>query len=156
VVLVWAMGYRTFAIGDIHGELPPLIRILERLPPLDSRDTLVFVGDYMDRGSQSKQVVDYVRRLPRRTPARVIALRRDHEEGWLRVMEKGWPEFVLVATNGCRSTMESFVGRPLCDAGDLPKPEDLQAMMTGSFFPADVVEWMKGLYLYYEDDHAIY
>lgn len=150
------MAYRTFAIGDIHGELTPLLRILDRLPSLDDRDTLVFVGDYIDRGSQSKQVVDYVRRLPRRTPARVIALRGNHEDAWLRVIDKGWPEFVLVATNGCRPTMESFVGRSLCDDGDVPSAEDLQSLLMGKFFPADVVEWMKGLYLYYEDAHAIY
>jgi serine/threonine protein phosphatase 1 len=150
------MGYRTFAIGDIHGELPPLLRILERLPPLDARDTLVFVGDYIDRGEQSKQVVDYVRRLPRRTPARVVFLRGNHEDAWLRVIEKGWPEFVLVATNGCRPTMESFVGRILSDEGDIPTPEDLQALLTGTFFPPDIVEWMRSLRYFYEDEHAIY
>ena len=30
----------------------------------------------------------------------MIALRGNHEDAWLRVLEKGWPEFVLVATNG--------------------------------------------------------
>ena len=150
------MGYRTFAIGDIHGELPPLQRILEQLPPLDERDTLVFVGDYIDRGAQSKQVVDYVRRLPRRTPARVVCLRGNHEDAWLRVLDKGWPEFVLVATNGCRQTMESFVGRYLSDDGDMPSEADLRALLTGTFFPPDIVEWMKGLHFYYEDEHAIY
>lgn len=150
------MGYRTFAIGDIHGELPPLVRILEQLPPLDDRDTLLFVGDYIDRGPQSKQVVDYVRRLPRRTPARVVCLRGNHEDAWLRVIDKGWPEFVLVSTNGCRPTMESFVGRTLAEDGDMPEPDDLRALLTGAFFPPDVVEWMRSLRLYYEDEHAIY
>jgi len=150
------MGYRTFAIGDIHGELPPLLRILERLPPLDERDTLVFVGDYIDRGAESKQVVDYIRRLPRRTPARVITLRGNHEDAWLRVLDQGWPEFVLVATNGCRPTMESFIGRYLSDDGDMPEPDDLRALLTGTFFPLDIVEWMRGLHYYYEDEHAIY
>jgi serine/threonine protein phosphatase 1 len=150
------MGYRTFAIGDIHGELPPLLRILERLPPLDERDTLVFVGDYIDRGNESKQVVDYVRRLPRRTPAKVICLRGNHEDAWLRVLEKGWPEFVLIATNGCRPTMESFTGRILSEDGDMPSPDDLRTLLSGAFFPPDVIEWMKALRYYYEDEHAIY
>lgn len=150
------MGYRTFAIGDIHGDLPALVWLLERLPSLDSCDTLVFVGDYIDRGAQSKQVIDYVRRLPKRTTARVIALRGNHEDAWLRVLEKGWPEFVLVATNGCRETMESYVGRYLSEAGDLPEPDDLRSLLTGAFFPPDVVEWMKALHWYYEDEHAIY
>ncbi len=150
------MGYRTFAIGDIHGDLPALVRLLERLPSLDSRDTVVFVGDYIDRGTQSKQVIDYVRRLHKRSGARVITLRGNHEDAWLRVIEKGWPEFVLVATNGCRETMESFVGRPLSEDGDMPSAEDLKALLTGTFFPAETIAWMKALPWYYEDEHAIY
>jgi len=150
------MGYRTFAIGDIHGDLPALVRILERLPPLDARDTLVFVGDYIDRGAESKQVIDYVRRLPKRTAARIVTLRGNHEDAWLRVIEKGWPEFVLVTTNGCRPTMESFTGRFLSEDGDLPSPDDLRALLTGTFFPPDIVAWMKSLLWYYEDEHAIY
>ena len=33
---------RTFAIGDIHGEISHLERLLDRLPTLHSDDTLVF------------------------------------------------------------------------------------------------------------------
>lgn len=150
------MGYRTFAIGDIHGDLAALHCIMERLPPLDARDTLVFVGDYIDRGEQSKQVIDYVRRLPRRIAARVITLRGNHEDAWLRVLDQGWPEFVLVSTNGCRSTMESFTGRYLSEDGDMPAPDDLRALLTGTFFPPDYVAWMRGLHTFYEDEHAVY
>lgn len=50
----------TYAIGDIHGckdELVTLIRHL-RSEGLDNEDTLVFVGDYVDRGPDSKGVID--------------------------------------------------------------------------------------------------
>lgn len=47
------------AIGDIHGCLDPLQRLIETLKP-NPFDTLVFLGDYMDRGPDSKGVIDYL------------------------------------------------------------------------------------------------
>ena len=48
-----------YAIGDIHGELEKLDELLELLP-LESDDTLVFVGDYIDRGPDARGVVERV------------------------------------------------------------------------------------------------
>jgi serine/threonine protein phosphatase 1 len=39
----------TYAIGDLHGEVTLLRQLLEQLAPR-SQDTLVFLGDYLDRG----------------------------------------------------------------------------------------------------------
>ncbi len=50
------------AIGDIHGCLRPLMRLIERLP-VD--EELVFLGDYIDRGPESAGVVNYLRELHR-------------------------------------------------------------------------------------------
>ena len=72
------MAGRTFVTGDIHGDLAALLRIEEQLPALDAGDTLVFLGDYIDRGPHSAQVVEYVRSLPSRTSAKVVALRVNH------------------------------------------------------------------------------
>ncbi len=47
------------AIGDIHGCLDPLQRLLQTLNPKPT-DTLVFLGDYVDRGPNSKGVIDYL------------------------------------------------------------------------------------------------
>src|SRR5437762_1663815 len=58
------MAGRTYVTGDIHGDLEALLRVTRQLPELDSGDTLVFLGDYVDRGPQSAQVVEYVRTLP--------------------------------------------------------------------------------------------
>lgn len=146
------MTGRTFATGDIHGDLRALVRVFEQLPELDAGDTLVFLGDYVDRGPSSAQVVEWVRSLPSRTPAKVVALRGNHEDAWLRVIDRGWPQFVLPVAHGCREAMESYLGRiegPL-DEGQL------RAMFEGSFFPLDVVAWFRRLPHYYEDEHAIY
>ena len=42
----------TYAIGDLHGEVTLLQQMLTILP-LQEQDTLVFLGDYMDRGETS-------------------------------------------------------------------------------------------------------
>ncbi len=47
------------AIGDIHGCLDPLQRLIQTLKP-NPFDTLVFLGDYVDRGPNSKGVIDYL------------------------------------------------------------------------------------------------
>jgi serine/threonine protein phosphatase 1 len=147
---------RTFALGDIHGDLDALKRIFTRLPRLRADDTLVFVGDYLDRGPCSAHVIDFVRELGQKGPARVVALRGNHEDAWLRVIEGGWPEFVLPPNNGCLAAMRSFVGGPFPLPHEEPAPDEAQALLTGSFFPADVVRWMQSLPYWYEDEHAIY
>ncbi len=50
---------RYIAIGDIHGCLEPLQHLIETLKP-KATDTLVFLGDYIDRGPDSKGVIDYL------------------------------------------------------------------------------------------------
>jgi serine/threonine protein phosphatase 1 len=148
------MTARTIVIGDVHGELAHLERLWSLLPALGTEDTLVFLGDYIDRGPDSRGVVAFLRGLPRSTPAKLVLLRGNHEDAWLQVVEKGFPEFILPAPNGCWPCARSFLGRPV-DA-EHPDGNDLKAMLEGSFFPADVVEWMKAMPFHYEDDHAIY
>jgi len=148
------MPGRTFAIGDIHGDVEALFRLLASFPAIEASDTIVFVGDYVDRGPKSKEVIEYVRRMGGEIPARVVTLRGNHEDAWLRVIDRGWPEFTLPPTNGCLATLRSFAGttsktEPLTN-------EELPALLDGSFFPKDVVDWMRSLPFYYEDEHAIY
>jgi calcineurin-like phosphoesterase family protein len=147
---------RTFAIGDIHGDLTALQTLFERLPAMTDDDTVVFLGDYMDRGPESAGVVAYVRELTDKGPAKVIALRGNHEDAWLQVVDRGWPEFVLPRGNGCLETYRSFTGGTHPNEDEPPQPAELEAMLEGAFFPKDVVKWMKDLRWYFEDDHAIY
>jgi serine/threonine protein phosphatase 1 len=147
---------RTFAVGDIHGDLESLERVFDRLPDLDEGDTVVFMGDYVDRGPFSAQVIEFVRRLAKDGPARVVALRGNHEDAWLRVIERGWPEFILPPGNGCLAAMRSFTGGPVPEPEALPLPKEKAALHRGAFFPDDVVAWMKELPFWYEDEHAIY
>lgn len=150
------MAGRTFAIGDIHGDLGALKRAIDKLPRLDKGDTVVLMGDYVDRGAESAQVVDFVRHeLPKRVPGKLVALRGNHEDGWLRVASGGWPEFVVPIPNGCLATLRSYRGQPWFE-GDVPSREELMTMQHGEFLPDDVVDWMNSLPYFYEDEHAIY
>jgi serine/threonine protein phosphatase 1 len=147
---------RTFAIGDIHGETGHLFKLFSLLPALDADDTVVFMGDYVDRGPHSKEVVDFVRTLPTETKAKVVALRGNHEDGWLRVIDEGWDGFVSPPTNGCLQTFRSFTGGKPAREEELPLVKERMLIQTGDFFPPDVVDWFRSLPYWYEDDHAIY
>jgi serine/threonine protein phosphatase 1 len=150
------MAGRTFAIGDLHGEPAHLAKLLRRMPTPDAGDTIVFLGDYLDRGPGPREIVEQLMALPDRTPARVVCLRGNHEDSWLRVCDEGWDEFVTPPANGCLATVRSFTGGPAPVEGERATNEDMALLTTGSFFPAAVVRWMRSLPFWYEDQHAIY
>jgi serine/threonine protein phosphatase 1 len=147
---------RTFAIGDIHGDLASLAKLFGRLPELVADDTVVFLGDYIDRGPDSAGVVAWVRDFAQRTPAKVVCLRGNHEDAWLHVHAEGWPEFVMPRGNGCLECYRSFSGLPPPREDEAPTADEYEAMFAGKFFPADVLAWMTELPFFYEDEHAIY
>lgn len=150
------MANRTFAIGDIHGELDLLRALVAKLPLLDAEDTIVFLGDYIDRGPHSQQVIHIVRAFERELGCKVVTLRGNHEDAWLRVIDHGWPEFVFPPLNGCLATMRSFTGGPVPREEEVVPKEEAPMLFSGKFFPDDVVAWMRELPWYYEDEHAIY
>ncbi|MBN1774213.1 MAG: serine/threonine protein phosphatase [Deltaproteobacteria bacterium] len=149
------MAGRTIAIGDVHGEDEHLERIWSRLPPLDRDDTVVFLGDYIDRGRGSRIVLERLMRWHERSCAKLVFLRGNHEAGWLKVVDGGgWPGFVLPPNNGCWQTAVAY-GVPLASE-DEPGRAFYAALLAGSFFPAEHLAWMRKLDWYYEDRHAIY
>ena len=70
------MTARTIAIGDIHGCSQALRAIVEAIQPT-ADDTLVLLGDYVDRGPDSRGVMDFVLELEKR--CRVVPLLGNHE-----------------------------------------------------------------------------
>ncbi len=57
------MSKRLFAIGDIHGCFDSLKELVENKIQLQKNDKLILLGDYIDRGDKSKQVVDFIIKL---------------------------------------------------------------------------------------------
>ncbi len=150
------MAGRTFVVGDIHGELEHLNRLLAKLPAVTPEDTIVFLGDYLDRGPDSMGVVRTVQSMEKTLPCHVVPLRGNHEDGWIRVIDQGWPEFLLPSPNGCFAAMRSFTGGAPPARGTMPTKEEWAVMERGSFFSAEDVAWLKSLPYWYEDDHGIY
>jgi serine/threonine protein phosphatase 1 len=71
------MAGRTIAIGDIHGCPKALAALVEAIAP-GSQDTLVTLGDYIDRGPDSRGVLDLLIALAGR--CRLVPLLGNHEE----------------------------------------------------------------------------
>lgn len=68
---------RTLVIGDIHGGLRAVHQIMERAN-ITSKDTLIFLGDYVDGWSQSPQVLDFL--IDIKAKQNCIFLRGNHDE----------------------------------------------------------------------------
>jgi len=131
-----------YAIGDIHGNLDLLERLMDHLQPDLNRDQLVFMGDYIDRGLHSKGVVDYVLRLRRRPPPeQVICLKGNHEAMFLNFLQGEDIELFLV--NGGVSTIRDYWG------DDWEDPDDL-------VLPLDHRRFFEELRLYYETDNYLF
>ena len=67
---------KIIAIGDIHGELHKLQNLFDKLS-INVNDTLVFLGDYIDRGENSKGVIDYLLKLSK--DYNCVFLKGNHE-----------------------------------------------------------------------------
>lgn len=91
------------AIGDIHGCVRSLEAMLEKIEPYDDR-TYVFVGDYIDRGPDSKGVVDLL--LDFSKDRDCVMLRGNHEQMMLDAHESGDTSLWLM--NGGDTTLKSY------------------------------------------------
>lgn len=83
-------GDRVYAIGDVHGRLDLLNALLERIEGDirsrgSARNFIVFLGDLIDRGPASAQVIERLRTY-RLADARLIYLSGNHEEVLLRLL----------------------------------------------------------------------
>jgi len=77
----------TLIVGDIHGNAGALGALLAKIEAeLSEADAIVFLGDYIDRGPDSRGCVERILRLRDRTPAQVVTLLGNHEQWMLRTM----------------------------------------------------------------------
>ena len=68
---------RTLVIGDIHGELAMVQALVKKVKYDSSQDELIFLGDYIDRGPDSKGVIAFMKQLQQ---AGAICLSGNHEQ----------------------------------------------------------------------------
>ena len=92
------------AIGDIHGCAQSLDALLARIAP-SSNDHLLFVGDYIDRGPDSRGVIERLLELREDVPC--TFLRGNHEAMMIEYLDEG--AFSLWRMNGGVSTLQSYL-----------------------------------------------
>lgn len=113
---------RIFAFGDIHGCHRKLAVLLHRLPYDPQRDTLVFLGDYINRGPESRQVLETLLELER-TCQNTVFLMGNHEQALLDYTSHGDPEALRgLRAMGIETTVESYNSsmRKLVDLSCMP------------------------------------
>jgi serine/threonine protein phosphatase 1 len=133
----------TYAIPDIHGRLDLLegaiIRILDH--SAGKLSTVVTLGDYVDRGPNSRQVIECLMAWDF-SAIRLVSLKGNHEammwEACNNLTERDWWE-----KNGGDRTLESYRSKPdkhpvLCDV------------------PRSHLEWIEALPLMHIDEHRIF
>jgi serine/threonine protein phosphatase 1 len=96
---------RVFIVGDVHGCLDMLRRLMDKIDWRPDEDSLIFLGDYIDRGVDSKGVVDYVLELTKAS-LRVQCIMGNHENILLDFLNTGEPRLLII--NGGIPTLESY------------------------------------------------
>jgi len=134
-----AFEMRSYVIGDIHGCLDELRYLIDGLP-LEVGDRLVFLGDYIDRGPNSKGVVSYLLDLNEDGPALdLVFLKGNHEDMFLSYLGLPGNYGEMFFFNGGRETLASY-GPPSVR----PTPDEALAVI-----PAPHLDFYQSLIDYY-------
>ena len=131
------MTGRILAIGDIHGCNGLLKRLLDRIRIDPLADTLIFIGDYLDRGHEVREVIDTLLDL-KETCSNLICLKGNHESLFLNYYLEGRDE-ELFLSNGGQSTLDSY-GISLGEA------------RRGKGIPENHIRFLTSLPFYHETD----
>lgn len=149
----------TFAVGDIHGQVAPLREVLGQVAAdAVAGDTVVFLGDYIDRGRDARACVDAILAFREATPAEVVCLLGNHEEWMLEASRDPTHHSWLLGMDGL-STVRSY--SPAAAAAiEVAARRDRSAMYGGTvalpyalFFdamPADHRAFFDSLRLFHE------
>ena len=125
---------RTYAIGDAHGCLDQLQRLVE-LCERDAgahRSKLIMLGDYVDRGPDSRGVIDFLIDLQKWSPDEIICLRGNHEDLLLHALE-GEDAKLSWLSNGGDATLLSYRASRATD------------------LPPSHTDWIRSLPLFHDD-----
>lgn len=102
-------GTVVYAVGDVHGRLDLLSRMhaeiaahRARRKPEDWR--IVHLGDYVDRGPDSRGVVEFIRRAAAADP-RIVALAGNHDLGFLDFLSEADPHGIFANYGGAQTAL---------------------------------------------------
>lgn len=144
---VWTApaGQRIYAVGDIHGRRDLLDDLLSLIDADDAarapaQTQLIFLGDLVDRGSDSRGVVERLMALAAASP-NVRLLKGNHEELLIRVFDGDKRATSLFHRVGGRETMLSYgMSNADYDAVDLGE----LAALVPDYVPAAHIDFLRG------------
>jgi serine/threonine protein phosphatase 1 len=129
------MPARLIAIGDIHGCLAALLRLLDAIKPTGD-DTIVTLGDYIDRGPDCRGVIDCLIRM--QSNCRLVPLLGNHDVLLIDIRNGQSSLYNDWLLFGGKATLMSY--------GTL-RPEEI---------PADHIEFLENCMLYYDTEKHIF
>jgi serine/threonine protein phosphatase 1 len=139
-----------YAIGDIHGCFDLLQNLHTQILDDISKNpaekaTIVFLGDYVDRGKKSKEVCDFLMALKDSDQIRHVILKGNHEDLMYKSYSgtESWAHSVWLG-NGGGSTLRSF---NVCR---------LPYSIRGSEVLKPYAEWMNALPTYFETPEYVF
>lgn len=148
---------RLIAIGDIHGETGKLGRLLVAVSPT-STDQLVFLGDYIDRGEQSREVIDQLLQIRNKYPHSVF-LRGNHEQMLLDLLVevgvRSVPRLYDVSDSFRNRVSDSPLDQYLGNGGDATlRSYQIQNLSAG--LPADHLAFIESTRLWWSYQNFIF
>lgn len=158
----------TYAFSDLHGDGPLLEAALALIDlPGHPHRLLVTLGDYIDASPHSAQVVYRLKALAEEFPQQVVVLPGNHEEDWLAWLDADDADIGWLSADAGFVTTRSFLGaekvaRIAAEAakgpGDSAVVERINAAVKQAVKTehADLIEWVRGLPLFYETDEQIF
>jgi len=96
---------KIFVIGDVHGCLEMLKRLIDKIEWNPANDRLIFIGDYIDRGENSKGVIDFILQL-KEDSTLIQCLIGNHEQMFIDYLSGVDSQSSLL--NGGLSTLRSY------------------------------------------------
>ncbi len=125
---------RKFVIGDTHGCYDEFCSLMDSIDPDLTKDKLIMLGDYIDRGGKSYELITHIKDLREKYgEEHVVLLRGNHEQ-------------MAIDFYACKSTSYLYNG---C------KPTFLSFARNGDSLE-NYLSFFESLPLYHEDDHFIY
>jgi len=98
---------KIFVIGDVHGCLEMLQRLIDKIEWNPASDRLIFIGDYIDRGENSKGVIDFILKL-KEDSTFIQCLIGNHEQMFIDYLSGVDSQSSLL--NGGLTTLRSYEG----------------------------------------------
>lgn len=141
-------------VGDIHGCLSQVEKIpdLLREKGMDQAP-LVFVGDFIDRGEQSAQVLRAVMQMQKDNPERVICLQGNHEKMMLDVLDDPEKHGARWLKHGGLQTVASFDVTPVLGMGSTQEWQAMgQALQEA--MGEELLAWLRALPLHWRSGNV--